>query len=221
MIENNKNKSLLMFIGLPASGKTTLRKELIKDGLVDEVISADDIRFYKYKVQFDPNIEPLVWSEVKEKVSKCLSDGKRCLLDATNLDPIRRKDFINIADEYNADKIAIILNIDPDVAMVRNKLRKPIKIDDKMVGQRVPDDVMKKFIGIWNRYFVQEPTKIFRDLYTEGFNKVSIRQIYTDEKDCKDLNGKITEFNDKKSCLIEYESPTGLSYIKKYIYMKL
>lgn len=193
--------TLAVFIGYPASGKTTLRREMLRDEEIDEVVSADDIRFHKYKTQFDPAIESQVWSIVKSRLGDCLSDGKRCLLDATNLDPERRKDLIAIADDFDAETEAIVLNMDFDVAMVRNR-RDPIAVDGQMIHQTVPDAAMYRMERMWKSSGLGHTESSIKEALEDEFDEISVINRYADKKDCDELGGQLIQSKPFSMCLL-------------------
>lgn len=211
----------IMFVGFPASGKTTMRRKMLERGEVDEVVSPDEIRFYDFKVQFEPSIEDLVWEKATEKVKTCLSDQKRCLLDATNTDPKRRSDLLSLADSFGAKKKAVVMNIDFDVAMARNRHRKPIYVDGVRIGQTVPPHAMFRMKSQWDATGLGHTKKSIKNvLQKEGFNEVWVINRYVDDFDCKSMGGTIIhgEKTGRKMCRVLHRNE--ISATSKYYYMK-
>lgn len=153
---------MIMFIGVPASGKSTERKEYPNA----EVISADDVRNDVFHVQFDEKIEPQVWSLVMDKMEDCLKRKKECLLDATNLKKENRKPFIDMAKKYNATTEAVIFDIPFDVAVKRDAARPKGKI----VGHEVMEVMYKNY-----RDFLK--TTSINDLRNEGFKTIKMKTV--------------------------------------------
>lgn len=208
---------LIAFVGIPASGKTTIRNDLVKRDKIDEVISPDEIRFYDFETQFDPKLEPLVWSIAKARIGRCLSQDKKCLLDCTNIDPRLREDLLVIAKDFGARTKSIALNIDFDIAYNRNK-RTPIPINGSFVGQTVPDYAMFRMRSQWDTSGLGHTNESIKRALEKEFDEVEIINRFADKKDCKELNGKITTApNGKKACLVTYED--DVSYTKKYYYV--
>lgn len=202
----------ITFIGYPGSGKSTLRQRMVTADEIDEVISPDDIRFYDFKTQSDPKIESVIWSVVKAQMRSCLSKGKRCLLDATNLERINRQDFIAIADSFKAEKKAIVLNIDFDIAMSRNK-RSPIKVAGKDVAQQVPDHVMHRMHYQWINSGMGQTKTSIKEALKDEFDEVEVINRYADKRDCDKMGGILK--NDEKNCELRRETDL-LTVVKNF-----
>lgn len=211
----------IMFVGFPASGKTTTRRKMLERGEVDEVISPDEIRFYDFKVQFEPSIEDLVWEKATDKIKTCLSDKKRCLLDATNTDPKRRSDLLSLADSLDAKKKAVVMNIDFDIAMARNKHRKPIIVDGVRIGQTVPPYAMFRMKSHWDTAGLGHTKESIKNaLIEEGFDEVEVINRYADEFDCKAMNGVVINGKKTGRKMCRVLKRDEVSATNKYYYMK-
>lgn len=91
------NGKLIILIGPPAAGKSTWLHQFS-----GEVISTDDIRRREFGVQFDPRVEPAVWSVAYQRLEEAIRSGKEVCFDATNTTRSRRKPLIRIAKKYRA-----------------------------------------------------------------------------------------------------------------------
>jgi len=151
---------MIMFIGVPASGKSTERKNYPKA----EVISPDDIRKEIFHIQSDEKVEPQVWSIVMDKMENCLKKKKECLLDATNLKSEYRQPFIDLAKKYHADTEAVIFDIPYAEALKRDAARPKGKVVGKEVLERMYSNY-KEFL---------KNTSI-NDLRKEGFKSIKIK----------------------------------------------
>jgi len=211
-------RQFITFIGLPGSGKTTLRKKMVENGEVDEILSPDEIRFYEFETQFNPEIEPQVWSIVKGRLGRILSENKRCLLDATNIDPKQRKDIISIAKDFGAKTKAIVLNIDFNIAYNRNK-RHPLKVNGSYVSRTVPDYAMFRMQSQWNASGLGHTEKSIKSVLQNEFDEVEIINRYADEKDCEEMGGEITKGDPsgRKMCRVIYKDDVSLT--TKYYFM--
>lgn len=108
IIENIKQEIIVM-VGYPGSGKSTISEKFNKDKYV--VISGD-----KYK-----NSKNMI--KISEKY---LKDGKSIIYDATNPTIEKRKEYIDVAKKYNIE--ARCINVETDIveSMFRNNQRNKV-----------------------------------------------------------------------------------------------
>jgi len=135
-------------VGIPGSGKSTLAKEMSESDPRRVVVSSDEIRlamldFDRTGVQFDPEIEPEVWRRVKENLRACLDDNQtvECILDATNVEKTRRREFLEMATELGVKTRAVFIPTRPDRAKRWNSRRKrnvPDEVIDRMYERLEP-----------------------------------------------------------------------------------
>ena len=98
------NKTLIVTIGLPYSGKSTWAKETSLP-----MVNPDSIRIALHGERFMPLMEPYVWAIAKTMVRALFLAGHdRVILDATNTTDKRRAewysdDWITIHMLFNAD----------------------------------------------------------------------------------------------------------------------
>lgn len=161
-----------MTIGIPSSGKTTLREKYVKNYPNLCVISPDEIRFklLDYKntgIAFDPLREREVWNKVYDDLRACAKQKRPIFFDATNVNRLSRKDTINILNGTGYNKIAIRIHIEPELAIHRQKKRE----------RKVPDSVIFS-----KHYEIEEPTK-------EEFDKIIHIRNYASMSECNELKG--------------------------------
>lgn len=132
---------LMMLVGVPASGKSTLAQTLVEEN--DAVIvSSDGIRGELYgneAVQKDP---AKVFRIVEERVVCHLNNGVSVVMDATNINAKRRRAFLNAVKlRVRADyvKECHVVMCDPAVAIERDLTR------DRTVGKDVILRMIKGF----------------------------------------------------------------------------
>jgi len=164
-------KSVLMMIGSPASGKSSLAK-LIKDRL-------------------DPTLTIILsldTEKTKDKLKKALincvhKDNLECtnvIIDATNGTKKARQEWIDAIKKTNPDVniFGIFMNVDKNVVMHFNELRKlRTVINPEYHSKNIPDVAIHSF---FKKY--EEPSK------DEGFNNIidfSFEPIFKDEEDKK------------------------------------
>lgn len=134
-----ENKAcLIMMIGCPASGKSTIAKEISKS-FPFEILSADEIREeltgsvedqHKNKEVFD-----LLYKRLKER----LKEGKNVILDNTNINKKYRSIVFDCIKDIDCTKIAYLCSKDEE------DLRK----DNLCRPHPVPDYTIDKFIKLF------------------------------------------------------------------------
>ncbi len=129
-IESNKQKPILIvMIGFPASGKSFLRKQIIKKYPEFKYTNNDDLND---KIS-DPNL-------VKDKQFKSFN---YCIEDNTNLNPKSRQKIIQDFDSYH--KIGIWFDLDMDTYKHLNYLRM-YWFGSKVIGQVIYRTLNKSYI---------------------------------------------------------------------------
>lgn len=96
-----KNKILLVLVGVPASGKTLWAKEFIKDKSTWIRVNRDDIRLMcgDYWI---PSREKLINNYEELMVKGALAYDYNVIIDATNLNPKTKAKWKEIASNFNA-----------------------------------------------------------------------------------------------------------------------
>ena len=104
-----KENELILMVGLPASGKSTIAKRFFKD--------------YVY-----------INMDILKTKSKCLKlakesikNNKSIVIDNTNIDKKTRKEYIDIAKESNYLVRSIVMDVDKEFALHLNNIRSIIK----------------------------------------------------------------------------------------------
>jgi len=124
----NKQKLLLLLIGIPGSGKSTFTKKLKSKHVV---ISPDLIRIRFLGEWFNPDMEPIIWDHVHELAATCLYNNKDVVIDATNVNTFYRKLLVFTVFSYlpleTIKKIKLqakIFHCPPEKALKRIRKRK-------------------------------------------------------------------------------------------------
>lgn len=144
--------SLIMLIGLPASGKTSYAQEMKKRyGEELEIISSDAIRKELFGSEEEQKYNDKVFNEVFHRTKKSILKNKITIIDSTNLSRKRRIAFLKQFN--NCQKRATVFAIPFEVCCERNNSR------ERIVPQCAMDRMFKSF---------QPPA------YEEGFNEINI-----------------------------------------------
>lgn len=124
----------IMFVGLPASGKSTYAGKLKEQGY--HIHSSDVIR---EELTGDVNAQDKntdVFTVLHKRVKDDLGNGISCVYDATNMSMKRRKAFLNEIKKYNCRKICVLFVVPVEICNERNSNRE----------RRVPNEVFDKML---------------------------------------------------------------------------
>jgi predicted kinase len=146
-------QKVIMGIGIPGSGKTTVLKGFAeKFGYT--YICPDDIRKELLGNAIDQSKNREVWSEAYKFVGDALQRGETVVFDATFVTEKIRAEFINFARERGAEKIqGVYLDAPLEVAKERNSGRERV----------IPEYAMDRM----HNNLKKEPPKI-----NEGFDSI-------------------------------------------------
>lgn len=144
---------LYMMIGLPASGKSTIAKEISKsEGAI--IVSSDEIRKEFGDIN-DQSQNVKVFEEVISRAKFYLANQYDVIIDATNINYKKRRHLLNSIDSlHTKERIAILVATPYEECLERNQLRE----------RKVPEEVIKRMY--YNFYIPQ---------YYEGFDDIQIR----------------------------------------------
>ena len=127
-------KKLIIGIGIPGSGKTTVLKDFAKKWEYI-YICPDDIRAEMTGDPSDQSKNKEVWDEARKRVQDHFQKGDTIVFDATLANQEQRKEFLAFARKNGAEKIeGIFLDIPLELAKERNEGRK----------RKVPEHVLEK-----------------------------------------------------------------------------
>lgn len=142
--------TFLMLVGLPASGKSTLAKEIMKTGDDIVYLSSDALRLELFGDENNQDNNGVVFNEMAVRTRQALKDGKHVIYDATNVSRKKRKGLLQQLPK-DTQKTAVYMATDYKVALNRNNYRK------RVVPQHVIDKMYKT---------MQIP------IYSEGWDRI-------------------------------------------------
>ena len=129
---------LVVMVGLPGSGKTTVANELVKNyGF--KIFSSDD---YRLKLLGDENNQDnnyYIFKRLKKDVRYNLKNGNNCIFDATNVTMGCRKRIFKGLNDIEFNAIAIVISTNIEECFKRNSLRERF----------VPEDDIRTFLPYW------------------------------------------------------------------------
>lgn len=180
MLNLNTSKdcpSFIMLIGLSASGKSSIAKQLRNKGYI--IHSSDKIREEILGDYTDQTQNNKVFTEMYRRTKNSLLNGQSVVYDATNLTIKDRKSILSVVRDIKCKKIALLVVKNFEQCILDNKDRE----------YPVPEYVIKK-----QMYKFQIPFK------EEGFDEVLITyggnpfELYrhTEKDFCQDKRNELT-----------------------------
>ena len=122
-----------MLVGLPASGKSTIAKEIsIKENAV--IHASDDLREELFKDVNENNKNDQLFKELHRRIKQDLSKGKNVIYDATNISMKKRKAFIEELKDIDCKKLCLFVVTPYEKCLEQNQNRE----------RKVPDLVIEK-----------------------------------------------------------------------------
>jgi predicted kinase len=128
---------LIITVGFPLSGKSTLVKKCIETMPKVAVVCPDTIRLAMHGNQFIGLAEPFVWATAQIMARTLLMEGYTVIIDATNTTKERRKMWKYMAREINKKLIIYHIDTTAETCHERNKAisRLSPSIIDRMSAQ--------------------------------------------------------------------------------------
>jgi protein phosphatase len=143
--------SLVVLIGSTGSGKSTFAA---KHFLPTEVISSDYCRALVSDDATDQSVTNDAFELVREIAGKRLKHRKLAVIDATNVRAPERKGWVELARQWHALPVAIVLDPGIDVCVTRNKTR-PDRPFGAQVVQRMASEMRRGLGGLQREGFRQ------------------------------------------------------------------
>ena len=112
--------SLIIMVGFPLSGKSTLARRCVEYGKKVVTVCPDTIRLVLQGNQSLGHAEPLVRSTAKIMVRILLKEGYTVIVDSTNTTIEQRKVWVSIAKECNIKLGLYWVDTPKEVCMERN-----------------------------------------------------------------------------------------------------
>jgi protein phosphatase len=140
-----ENKIAILLIGAPGSGKSTWGKHYVDTHTNFVRICPDEYRAKFGKGEDDQTVSGIAFAATKSAMANMLDAGKSVIIDATNMYPKTRKDFIKIAKEKSANTMAIVFEATKSDLIERNMNR------GKSGGRNVPEHVIDSMLSKYQR----------------------------------------------------------------------
>ncbi|QJW91347.1 AAA family ATPase [Spirosoma taeanense] len=113
-------RALVLLIGVSSSGKSTFARQHFQP---TEVVSSDHYRAVVADDDNDQSATKDAFELVHLVVEKRLRRGLLTVIDATNLQAIDRRDYLNMARQYGTEAVALVFNLPTRVLMDRHYAR--------------------------------------------------------------------------------------------------
>ncbi len=126
--------SLVVLIGASGSGKSSFARRLFK---TTEILSSDFCRGLVSDDENDQAASNDAFDVLHYIARKRLARGQLTVIDATNVEPIARKQLVEIAREFHALPVAIVLNLPEKVCQERNASRPDRQFGPHVVRRQV------------------------------------------------------------------------------------
>lgn len=125
--------SLVVLVGVSGSGKSSFAK---KHFLPTEIVSSDQCRALVCDDENSPAATGDAFELVHFIAAKRLAAGKLTVIDATNVQMESRKPLVELAREYHALPVAIVLDLPERVCQDRNKSRPDRDFGNHVIRQQ-------------------------------------------------------------------------------------
>jgi len=131
--------ALVLLVGAPAAGKSTLAGALVAAGEVDadDVLSTDTYREVLAGDALDLTSDRKVWVQVRERLVEKMAAGRTTVVDATNLFARRRARHIRVAREHGRPVVAIRFDVPAAELLERNEQRDRVLADNVVITMAV------------------------------------------------------------------------------------
>lgn len=144
--------ALVVLIGPSGSGKSTFAR---KHFLPTEILSSDYFRGLLADDENDQTVTKDAFEALNYIAAKRLANGRLTVIDATNVKPQDRQQYVQLARQYHVLPVAIVLDLPESLCQTRNEARA-----DRAFGKHVI------------RSQIRDMQRSLRKLKKEGFRRI-------------------------------------------------
>ncbi|MDM4763649.1 polynucleotide kinase-phosphatase [Galbitalea sp. SE-J8] len=146
--------SLVLLVGVSGSGKSSFARRAFGPY---ETLSSDYFRGLVADDESDQSATPAAFEALRAVASQRLKAGRLTVVDATNVRPDDRREWVRFAREHDVLPVAIVLDVPAGVAIARNAERADRSIPAAVVRRQA--EAMRRSV---------------RGLAREGFRRVHV-----------------------------------------------
>lgn len=148
---------LIMCVGLPCSGKSTMSQKLaIEYNAI--VFSSDALREELFGNVNEQSRDQELFTELHKRIKNCLREGKNAIYDACNRNYRKRMTFLSELKNIPCEKICIVMATPYEECVRRSKIRE----------RKVPGHVIKRMYMNWNTPYWHEGWDYITVVYSNG-----------------------------------------------------
>lgn len=125
--------AMVLLIGVSGSGKTTFAR---RHFLATEIISSDHCRALICDDENDQSVNREAFEILHLIAAKRLAHRNLTVIDATNVQPEARRSLLDLAMQFEAPTIAIILDVDEAIFLRQNENRQHRVVDREIIFQQ-------------------------------------------------------------------------------------
>ncbi len=199
---------LLALCGIPASGKTSLAREILRATSSQEevrLVSTDSWRNHEYYSEFRPEKEQEVRKKALESTRSFLQRGWSVIHDDTNYYSSMRHELFSLAEEVECRFGVVYVNTPLDIALEWNRKRENI----------IPPDVVSR---IHEKFDVPGSKYAWdRSLYEMDLSKKSIEESVKDLMVVLDKLPPITPKDVSKAGMKERYDTATREIVKEFL----
>ncbi|MFY0255657.1 polynucleotide kinase-phosphatase [Chitinophaga sp. 30R24] len=170
--------SLVLLVGPSGAGKSTFARQFFKP---TEIISSDTCRGLISDDENNQAVSADAFELVRFIAAKRLKLGLLTVIDATNVQPESRKEWVKLAREYHVLPVAIVLNMPEQLCQERNDLRNDRHFGSHVIPQQ--SSQLKRSI----RYLREEGFRHVFELRSQEevafLETISRVQLYNNKKE--------------------------------------
>lgn len=150
-----KELEVVLYIGIPASGKSTYAKEFISKNPNYVIVSRDNFRYSLMNKGFcEPKVEDMITELVDYTILNSLKHNLNVIVDNTNLKVKHIKHFIDLVHE-RANVSFRVFDVPVKTCLERDNLR------ERKVGEDVINRMYKDYVNLTDSFNFQ-PVKLSR-----------------------------------------------------------
>jgi protein phosphatase len=185
--------SLVLLIGIAASGKSSFAKKHFKE---TQIISSDFCRKLICDDENDQSFSSQAFELLYDIADKRLENKKLTVIDATNLESSSRQYLKGLAKKHHVHMVALVFNLPKEACYKRNNQRSRV----------VPEDIIDEQYAMLQVVLKQLATEKYRDIYfLENEHEVENAKLTFKKLACnqKDFHGPFDIIGDIHGCYDE------------------